>query len=297
MYDRILTEARSTIWLIRPEKLDAILDMLEARASGIQADGATLAVFAADNAKRSATRQQKAVGVLPIYGSIVQRGNMFTEASGTASCTSISQQFKALQNNQAVSTIVLDIDSPGGTVSGVPELADEIQRARGGKPIIAAINAEACSAAYWLASAADEIVITPSGCTGSIGAYTAHVDQSKFNEQMGVKRTYISYGKYKTESNPDQPLSDETAQELQRRVDHYGRMFEAAIAANRGVSVEHAKENWGQGRVLNPEQAKAVGMVDRIEPFEATLDRVITADSRRIKRRMAHLKRFLELPR
>jgi len=306
MYDRILTEARTSVWLIRPDKLDAIMSLLENRAAGIQTSSDTLRAFAIDNLDKRQTRLEgvsaatmkagskapKAIGVIPILGSIVQRGNMFTEASGTASTDMIGKQFDGLLENEAVGTIVLDIDSPGGTVYGVPELAHKIQAGRDRKPIVAVANAEAASAAYWLASAASEIVVTPSGNVGSIGAYAMHIDQSALNETLGVKPTYISYGRYKTSGNPDSPLDDETRADIQSRVDRYGRMFEENVAANRGVPLATVRSDYGQGRMLDADAAKKAGMIDRIESFEATIARLLS-DRPKVKRRLAHAKNFL----
>jgi capsid assembly protease len=306
MYDRILAEARTSVWLIRPDKLDAIVSLLENRAAGIQTDANTLRAFAIDNQDKRQTRLEgvtaasgkmsktapKAIGVLPILGSIVQRGNMFTEASGTASTDMIGKQFDALLENEAVGTIVLDIDSPGGSVYGVPELAHKIQAGRDRKPIVAVANAESASAAYWLASAASEIVVTPSGNVGSVGCYAMHIDASKLNETMGIKPTYISYGRFKTSGNPDSPLDDETLADIQSRVDRYGRMFEEALAANRGVSLSTVQENYGQGRMLDADAAKKAGMVDRVESFEAVIARLLS-DRPKVKRRLAHAKNFL----
>jgi signal peptide peptidase SppA len=294
MYDNILTEARSAVWLIRPDKLDSIMALLESRAAGIRADGETLAAFARDNQQRTAPRTQKAIGVLPIVGSIVQRGNMFTEASGTASTETLGKQLDSLLANEAVGTIVLDIDSPGGTVYGVPELADKIQAARDRKPIVAVANAEAASAAYWLASAASEIVVTPSGNVGSIGAYAMHLDQSQLNTAVGVKPTYISYGRYKTEGNPDEPLSSEAMEEIQARVDRYGRAFEEAVAENRGVTLAQVRSDFGQGRMFDADSAKKAGMIDRVESFEQTIAR-LSSDKPKIKRRMSHVKNMFDL--
>lgn len=306
MYDRILTEARTAVWLIRPDKLDAIMALLESRAAGVQASADTLAAFARDNRDKRQTRLEgvtaatmkagskspKAIGVIPILGSIVQRGSMFTEASGTASTDQIGRQFDGLLENEAVGYIVGDFDTPGGTICGVPELAAKIAAARGRKPMIACVNSECCSAGLWLASAFDEICITPSGCTGSIGCYAVHVDASKLNETLGVKPTYISYGKHKVENNSDEPITDEGRAEIQARVDHYGRMFEAAVAENRGVPLATVKEDYGQGRTLDAKTAKSVGLVDRIEAFDETIARLLS-DRPKVKRRLAHAKNFL----
>jgi capsid assembly protease len=311
MYDRILAEARTSVWLIRPDKLDAIMSLLENRAAGIQTDANTLRAFAIDNQDKRQTRYYtangecvaalpakttsrapKAIGVLPILGSIVQRGSMFTEASGTASTDTIGRQFNDMLKSEQVGTILLEVDSPGGTVNGINDLADKIQQARGIKPIVAIANEEAASAAYWLASAASEIVVTRSGNVGSIGAYAMHIDQSALNESLGVKPRYIAYGRYKTEGNPDEPLSDEAEAEIRKRVNRYGVMFEEAIAANRGVTLATVRESYGQGRMLDADAAKKAGMVDRVESFEAVIARLLS-DRPKVKRRLAHAKNFL----
>jgi signal peptide peptidase SppA len=260
---------------------------------GIKADAPTLEAFAADTRKRAEKREARGIGILPVLGTIIQRGNLFTDASGTASTDMLSAQLDALLADPQVDMILADFDSPGGTVYAVPELAAKIKSKRQTKPLVASVNAEAGSAAYWLASAFDEINVTPSGSVGSIGAYALHVDQSALNEKLGVKPRYISYGKFKTEGNPDEPLTDEAAAEIQSRVDKYGRMFETDIANNRGVTLAQVRSDWGQGRMLTADQAKAVGMVDRVESFEQTLQR-LTSDRPRIKRRLANARRFLE---
>jgi ClpP class serine protease len=79
---------------------------------------------------------------------------------------------------------------------------------------------------------------------------------------VGVKPTYISYGRYKTEGNPDEPLSSEAMGEIQARVDRYGRMFEEAVAANRGVPLAQVRSDYGQGRMLDADAAKRIASQD-----------------------------------
>src|SRR4029453_14892345 len=114
-----------------------------------------------------------------------------------------------LMKDPAVKGVVLDVDSPGGSVYGVRELADEIRAARGQKPVEAVANAFMASAAYYIGSAAEKVWVTPSGSAGSIGVYDAHVDLSKFTETMGEKWTFVSYGDNKLLGNPFEPLSEE----------------------------------------------------------------------------------------
>jgi signal peptide peptidase SppA len=278
---------------MRLDKLRDVFSMLGARADGIRADSETLATFAADNRLRQNARSDGYIGVLPIIGSIVHRGNMFTEASGTASSDVIGKQFDALLANADVSHVVLEIDSPGGQAQGIQELAAKIAGARGQKPIIAHVNPEAASAAYWLATAADEIVSTPSGEVGSIGAYAYHLDYSAANEQLGVKPTFISYGEYKTEGNSDGPLSDDALAEIQARVDRVGKRFESDVAKYRGVPLAAVQSDWGRGRMIEAERAKKLGMIDRIGTLEETIGRI--ASGQKIKRRAAAERLRLEI--
>jgi ClpP class serine protease len=106
-----------------------------------------------------------------------------------------------------VKAIVLDVDSPGGVISGVAELAGELRGLRGGaKPIVAHADYLVASAAYWIASQADEIIATPSALVGSVGVYSMHVDQSGWLEQLGIKVTLVAEPAQKVEGNPFDPL-------------------------------------------------------------------------------------------
>jgi signal peptide peptidase SppA len=178
-----------------------------------------------------------------------------------------------------VSAIVIDCDSPGGNVQGTPELAKRIFDARGkGKKIIAVCNGTMASAAFWICSAADEVVCTPSGEVGSIGVFMVHLDESGLNEQLGLSYTMISAGEFKTEGNPFQPLSEAARAHFQQGVDEMYDMFVRAVATHREVSTKVVLKDYGQGRVLSATQAKAAGMIDRIATLEETLRRLGATD-------------------
>ncbi|MGU3494221.1 S49 family peptidase [Xanthobacteraceae bacterium A53D] len=146
---------------------------------------------------------------------------------------------------------------------------------RGGdKRIVAHINALAASAAYWLASQADEVVVTPSGRAGSIGVYTVHEDVSAALDKAGVKRTYISAGEYKVEGNETEPLPDEAREYIQARVNESYRLFVADVASGRGVSPEHVLAEFGKGRVFGSAELLKRGMVDSIATLDETLARL-----------------------
>ena len=275
MYDNILTAARDAIWLMTESKLRDVWTFLDRAASGVAVDGETLAVFAAANRERRNVRTATAVGVLPIIGTISQRAGMLDDASGGTSTEALSAGFDQLQAMDDVGSIVMDIDSGGGTYPGIPELANRIHAARGGKPIVAQINAEAGSGAYWLAAAADEVVITPSGSAGSIGAYKVHEETSKLDETIGISRRYIvdAGSEYKVEGNPDEPMDAESVAYHQADVDRVGDEFRAAVAKFRGVPLAKVKADFGRGRMLDAKAAVEAGMADRIATFSATIEK------------------------
>jgi capsid assembly protease len=133
----------------------------------------------------------------------------------------------------------------------------------------------AASAAYWICSAADEIVVTPSGSVGSIGVIAAHEDISKALDKEGIKVTLMGAGKYKTEANPFEPLSDAAKQELQGRLNEFYGMFTKAVGRNRGVGAYAVQNGFGEGRMVSAQQAVKEGMADRVATLDATLARFL----------------------
>lgn len=215
-------------------------------------------------------------GVIFVHGPISQRMNAETMKLGGTTTEEVSASLDALMADNSVANIVLHIDSPGGGTYGVEELSDKIYNARGqGKKIYAIADSMACSAAFWIGSAADTFCITPGGDTGSHGVYAVHVDQSKALAEEGIAVTMVSAGKFKGEFNDFTPLSEDSRMHLQAQVDATYAKFTDALARNRGVSAKKVKENFGQGRVMNADEALAAGAVDKIMTFEALLGKCI----------------------
>lgn len=274
-YQRIARAVYDRPWLILPATLSLIVDILEFRADGghLEPDEIQARIDAASNGPRKGGRQAGAVAVIPVYGPISMRQNLMSANSGGTSVEGLAADFRAAIADPGVDAIVLEVDSPGGTVDGIPELADEIYAARGTKPILAHANTLAASAAYWLATSADQLYATKSGAVGSVGVFTVHQDESIRAENEGVKTTIISHGKYKAEGNRYEPLSDEARANLQDQVDQIGGMFTSALAKNRGTSVDTVRSSYGQGRVLLAKQALEAGMIDGIDTLENTIRR------------------------
>ncbi len=274
-YPRIRRYVTATPWAIRPWVLAVITELVAYRAAGGRLSRAEIEERIGARAPTTGRVRSGPVAVIPLHGVIVHRADLFTDISGASSIERFRARLNEALADQAVASILIDIDSPGGTVDGVIEMAEEIRAARGGeKPIRAIANTEAASAAYWLGAQADELIVSPSGEVGSIGVWSAHVDRSKFDEIVGVKTTLISSGKYKVEGNPFEPLGEEARDAMQADVDRYYQHFIADVAKGRGVSKAKVEKDFGEGRMVGPAQALAAGMVDRVASFEETLSRL-----------------------
>ena len=272
----LVAEYLATPWALMPERLSAVTAVIARWSGDTRASDEVMHSVAADRNARDARRQASVsnsgggIAVLPLYGIVTQRGNMVDDVSGpgTASTQQFSNLLRAALQDETVSQILIDIDSPGGSVYGVAELADEIVSARAQKPVVAIANSLAASAAYWIGCSASEFYVTPGGEVGSIGVWQAHQDYSKAMDEAGVKTTLISAGKFKVEGNPYAPLDEEAQGFMQSRVDDYYAAFTKAVAKGRGVPISQVRDGMGQGRVLGADAALASSMVDGIATFD-----------------------------
>lgn len=264
---QLLNFLHSEPWAILPAALAEFRRRIEAGEQSAAAPG------------RPAGRSGN-VAVLGLHGPITQRASFFQFFFGGTSVEGFSDQFRQAVNDETVGAVVIDVDSPGGTVSGVDELSAEIQRARGSKPIVAVANTLAASAAYWIASAADKLVVTPTGEVGSIGVVAVHQDESRWLDAEGITTTLIAAGKFKTEGNPFQPLTEEAREAIQSRVNDYYTMFTRAVARNRGASVEAVRNGYGEGRVVGAKRAVELGMADEVGTLRETIAGLARAGKR-----------------
>lgn len=270
-YAHVLRAVAETAWAIRPAYLALIVDLLAFRVAGGRFDDATLAARTADR-RGSGAGSSPTVAVVPVSGVIVPKAGGMHEISGGTSVDAMRAAIRGAAADPDVRAMVLDVDSPGGMTDGVPELAAEIRALRRQLPVYALANTEAASAAYWLASQATEVWATPSSRVGSVGVYAVH--ETKPTEE-GVEHTIVSAGRYKTEANPYEPLSDEGRARMQSVVDQYYRMFLTDVAVGRQVDAAAVAEGYGEGRVLLASEAAEAGMVDRVGTFDELMTTVI----------------------
>lgn len=220
-----------------------------------------------DNTRTTSTRD--GVANIPITGPIFRYADSFSAISGATSTETIATDFTSALNDPSVKAILLSIDSPGGEVAGINELAAMVYAARGKKPITAYVGGMGASAAYWIGSAADEIVAEETALLGSIGIVATYRDTTAKDKRLGVQNTEIvsSQSPYKRID----PHTDTGKERVQAMIDGLAQSFVDTVARNRGIDAEKVIADFGQGGLLQGAQAVAAGMADRLGSFESTL--------------------------
>lgn len=211
--------------------------------------------------------ERDGVAIIPVTGPLFRYANIFTAISGASSYELIARDFMNALENPQITSIILDIDSPGGEVNGVSELASMIFEARGTKPIIAYASGDAASGAYWIATAADEIVVSETSALGSIGVVGIYRGKSA-KESTETVEIVSSQSPHKRLD----PMSDDGRAKLQTRIDSMADVFVSTIARNRSVTPDHVLKHYGGGDVMIGAHAVNAGLADRI----GSLERLIT---------------------
>jgi capsid assembly protease len=215
----------------------------------------------------------KKTAVIPIFGTLVQRGNWMSSASGMMSYGQIGAMFADAMNDQYIETIMLEIDSPGGEVPGAFDLADMIYTSRGKKPIVAVASEYAASGGYLLASTADEVVVPRTGMVGSIGVVAAHYDFSVAMEKRGVAVTYVYAGDKKIDGNRYQPLSESALADWQEGIDSLYQLFVDTVSRNMDIGVDRVRGT--QAGMYTGFKAVDAGLADRVNTFTNELSNVV----------------------
>jgi ClpP class serine protease len=208
------------------------------------------------------------IAVVPIFGPIFPRANMMTEMSGATSADMLKRDIGLSVANPSVHAIMMLVDSPGGAVSGVSAVADAVFTARGAKPIISHVSGTAASAAYWIASAANEIRLERTGIVGSIGV-AALVPRQVAPDASGEINVEI-VSSSAPNKRPD-PESDDGRAEIVRSLDAIEAAFIIDVARGRGVTAKVVKSDFGQGGVRIGSDAVQHRMADRVSSYEQSL--------------------------
>ncbi|WP_457923732.1 S49 family peptidase [Wolbachia endosymbiont of Muscidifurax uniraptor] len=217
------------------------------------------------NIKHSIKSNVERTAIIPIYGILTKKPGAFDKMLGMTSYEQIEEQITQSLADSGIETILLDIDSPGGEVNGIFDLADFIYSARGKKRIIAIANDDAYSAAYAIASSAEKVFVSRTSGVGSIGVIASHIDQSRFDEKQGIKYTTIFAGSRKNDLNPHEPMTSESLGSLQKEVDRLYEMFVQLIARNRNLSIQAIKST--EAGLYFGEKAVEIGLADGVTTF------------------------------
>jgi protease-4 len=280
-YPRIAAALLSARWCITPAALAAIRNTFEAACAGrLRADEHMPMPGQPDDYEEAEPVMDKGILVVPVHGVCARYLSAMETDCGGLDLNNTETTLRGAQADPRVQGIVLHFNSPGGTVTGIPELASLIRTISETKPVIAFTDAQCCSAAYWLASACDSIVVTPTADVGSIGVYSALVDESAAWAQEGYKLELMKAGKHKAMGIPGLPLAPEDRALIQAEVNSIYAMFTADVVANRARNGATVAEDTMQGQTFMGGTAVAVGLADRVVGSLTDLLAALTMDGR-----------------
>ncbi|RXG92283.1 S49 family peptidase [Bradyrhizobium vignae] len=210
------------------------------------------------------------IALVPVIGSLVTRAGGLDAESGLISYDTISRAVREANYDPEVTSILLDVHSPGGAATGAIECADVIGNIAKKRPVVAVSNSVCCSAAYAIAAAANKIVVTPTSMTGSVGVVMLHLDRSQQLADHGLVPTFIHAGAHKVDGNELQPLSAEVKADLQQEVDGFYGLLVASVASHR-PKLSPAAIKGTEARTYLGAQAVAVGLADEVGSIDTVI--------------------------
>jgi signal peptide peptidase SppA len=256
----LLTE---TPWAITEEGLRNLLAIADRAALAPEVVSTLVGQPVEDNERLTL---RNGVATIPIRGPLFRYANLFVRVSGATSYELVARDFRQALEHPQVGAILLAVDSPGGDVNGCQELAELIYQARGRKPVVAHVSGPGASGAYWIASAADEVVCGETAILGSIGVRMTFVDTKEMERKEGIRVIDIVASQSPRKVvDPAEPDGRAAVQEV---VDQLAQVMVEAIARNRGIPVEQLLADYGQGWVLVGQRAVEAGLADRIATYE-----------------------------
>lgn len=270
-YPFIASRIFGTPLLIHPGKLEIILQALGPRF-GLDLPAPQSAEYDNAERRRAGYRVDRGVAIIPVHGTLVGRADSLDALSGITGYNRISRALDMALSDDDVREILVDYDTPGGEAALLDALAERMFAARQQKRITAMVNELAASAGYWLASSANQVVMTRAATAGSIGVVMTHMSVAGMAEKMGVVITHIHAGAHKVDFSPYQSLSDDAKGDAQARVNELYDLFTGTVARNRGISQATVKST--EARMFSADVARELGLVDDIDSFDATLARL-----------------------
>ena len=257
----VLTELWCKPSLIVPEMHKQICRIVHDHMTGsAHQDNGCAAVFETPVQADAEMQVVDGVAVIPVQGVLDKSVNAMAAQSGATGLDAIEAMLGKALLDDSVDGILLDVNSPGGSVTGIPELAKKIAAAATVKPVVAFTDTMMASAAYWLSAGASAIVASESANVGSIGVYMAFHDTSRANEMAGVKTILVKAGKFKAAGIDGIEPTTEQIDMMQESVDKIAGWFNGFVAQNRSAMPASARE----GQTFFGIDAVAVDMIDRV---------------------------------
>jgi signal peptide peptidase SppA len=259
-------------WLIEPSAHRVLCQILDAHMAGGEVElaarmrGDMLAAARAEEKERKDEAPymvQDGVAIVPLQGVIGRRVGMLEKSSGVTDIDAFSRAVTQASNDPAVKAIMLDVDSPGGTVGGVQAAADAVRKASENKHTLAYTGGTMASAAYWVACGAEAIYADQTAVVGSIGVYAQVLDTSRADEMRGYRTQVFASGKYKGAGSPGTALTEAQRDQIQERVNDLAAVFKADVRRFNPCVNEDAM----QGQTFTGARAQAAGLVNSVAPF------------------------------
>lgn len=209
------------------------------------------------------------VAVIDIQGPLTNSNSLWNYFFGLTSYSSIRENMINAFSDPKVGEIVLNIDSPGGSATGVSEVGNLIKRINAQLPVTSFASGTAASAALWLATSASNVYASEISSVGSLGVIATVMDHTAELEKEGIKPTIIRSGDKKALGGPYEVLTDEAKAEIQSKIDYLHGVFVDTIAENRGLSTEFVRNKIADGSEFIGHQALDVGLIDGITTLDA----------------------------
>ena len=251
-YPLILNKVKSSYWAATPSTVENIMKALDQHMAGITPED-----YDVEDDDISIETEKSPIAIIPVFGIIGKHLSMLESMCGGIDVDMIRREIERYVADPEVTDIVLYFNSPGGTVTGVPELSNYIYEASKVKNIISYTESMMCSAAYWIASQTNAIYSSPSSEVGSIGVYSLIVDETMALQQQGINVIPISAGKYKLMGASFIKMNEEEKNMMQEGVNKIYNQFKETVKRKRDVD-----EECMQGQTFDGEECSNNNLTD-----------------------------------
>ncbi|ESW92664.1 S49 family peptidase [Mesorhizobium sp. C280B] len=273
----IVEAAISAPWAMLPERVEELVAIASRENSTTPEALEAYRSARADNGERLKIREN--VAILDVSGPLFKKANLFVAFSGATSYEILRRDLQAALDDKTVDAIMINVDSPGGEANGCDELAAAIFAARAKKPVTAYVSGMAASGGYWIASAADKVVVSDLAVLGSIGVVLGITDRKKAEEKAGISR--LEFVSSQSPGKRPNVETDEGKARIQKMVDDLASVFVSAVSKHRNVTPDTVIKKFGGGGVEVGANAVALGMADEVGQFEAAFAALSTRGKNR----------------